>query len=107
MQVKAAVTLGYQQPFVIKDVDVSPPGKDEILVKIVATGVCHTDAVMRDNPGVVPMPAILGHEGAGIVASVGEAVSGIRVGDHVGAQLCRLPPLRKLFKQPPFSLRRF
>ena len=83
MQVKAAVTLGYQQPFVIKDVEVAPPGKDEILVKIVATGVCHTDAVMRDNPGVVPMPAILGHEGAGIVASVGEAVSGIRVGDHV------------------------
>lgn len=72
MQVKAAVTLGYQQPFVIKDVEVAPPGKDEILVKIVATGVCHTDAVMRDNPGVVPMPAILGHEGAGIVASVGE-----------------------------------
>lgn len=82
MQVKAAVTLGYQQPFVIKDVEVAPPGKDEILVKIVATGVCHTDAVMRDNPGVVPMPAILGHEGAGIVASVGEAVSGIRVGDQ-------------------------
>lgn len=54
MQVKAAVTLGYQQPFVIKDVEVAPPGKDEILVKIVATGVCHTDAVMRDNPGVVP-----------------------------------------------------
>lgn len=51
MQVKAAVTLGYQQPFVIKDVEVAPPGKDEILVKIVATGVCHTDAVMRDNPG--------------------------------------------------------
>ena len=44
MQVKAAVTLGYQQPFVIKDVEVAPPGKDEILVKIVATGVCHTDA---------------------------------------------------------------
>ncbi len=39
MQVKAAVTLGYQQPFVIKDVEVAPPGKDEILVKIVATGV--------------------------------------------------------------------
>ena len=51
MQVKAAVTLGYQQPFVIKDVEVAPP-KDEILVKIVATGVCHTDAVMRDNPGL-------------------------------------------------------
>lgn len=83
MQVKAAVTLGYQQPFVIKDIEVARPGKDEILVKIVATGVCHTDAMMRDNPGVVPMPAILGHEGAGIVASVGEAVSGIRVGDHV------------------------
>ncbi len=83
MQVKAAVTLGYQQPFVIKDVDVSPPGKDEILVKIVATGVCHTDAVMRDNPGVVPMPAILGHEGAGIVASVGRQSTVSGVGDHV------------------------
>lgn len=106
MQVKAAVTLGYQQPFVIKDVEVAPPGKDEILVKIVATGVCHTDAVMRDNPGVVPMPAILGHEGAGIVASVGEAVSGIRVGDHVVLSYA-MPPLRKLFKQPPFGLRRF
>ena len=92
MQVKAAVTLGYQQPFVIKDVEVAPPGKDEILVKIVATGVCHTDAVMRDNPGVVPMPAILGHEGAGIVASVGEAVSGIRVGDHVAADAMMAPP---------------
>ena len=98
MQVKAAVTLGYQQPFVIKDVEVAPPGKDEILVKIVATGVCHTDAVMRDNPGVVPMPAILGHEGAGIVASVGEAVSGIRVGDHVGDQ-----DLSLFFGQSSFS----
>ena len=93
MQVKAAVTLGYQQPFVIKDVEVAPPGKDEILVKIVATGVCHTDAVMRDNPGVVPMPAILGHEGAGIVASVGEAVSGIRVGDHVVLSYAACHPL--------------
>ncbi len=56
MQVKAAVTLGYQQPLSSKT-SRSPAGKDEILVKIVATGVCHTDAVMRDNP-VVPMPAI-------------------------------------------------
>ena len=44
MQVKAAVTLGNQQPFVIKDIEVARPGKDEILVKIAATGVCHTDA---------------------------------------------------------------
>ena len=58
MQVKAAVTLGYQQPFVIKDVEVAPPGKDEILVKIVATGVCHTDAVMRQRTGTDPgLPA--------------------------------------------------
>jgi D-arabinose 1-dehydrogenase-like Zn-dependent alcohol dehydrogenase len=105
-KVKAAVTLGYQQPFVIKDVEVAPPGKDEILVKIVATGVCHTDAVMRDNPGVVPMPAILGHEGAGSLPASARrlAASGRR---PRGAQLRRLPPLRKLFKQPPFGLRRF
>ena len=49
MQVKAAVTLGYQQPLSSKTS--RSPRRDEILVKIVATGVCHTDAVMRDNPG--------------------------------------------------------
>lgn len=76
-------------------------------MKIVATGVCHTDAVMRDNPEVVPMPAILGHEGAGIVASVGEAVSGIRVGDHVVLSYAACHHCEKLFKQPPFGLRRF
>lgn len=52
-------------------------------MKVAATGVCHADAVMRDNLGVVPMPAILSREGVGIVASVGEAVSNIRARDHV------------------------
>ncbi|HBR6852121.1 TPA: NAD(P)-dependent alcohol dehydrogenase [Klebsiella aerogenes] len=83
MKVKAAVTLGYQQPFSIKDIQVSAPKKDEVMVKIVATGVCHTDAVIRDNAGILPMPAILGHEGAGIVVNVGDAVRGVEIGDHV------------------------
>lgn len=53
------------------------------MVKIVATGVCHTDSVIRDNAGILPMPAILGHEGAGIVVNVGDAVRGVEIGDHV------------------------
>ncbi len=107
MQVKAAVTLGYQQPFVIKDVEVAPAGEG----RDISENCRHRRLPYRRRdarqPRVVPMPAILGHEGAGIVASVGEAVSGIRVGRPRGAQLRRLPPLRKLFKQPPFGLRRF
>ncbi|MFS9598765.1 phage tail terminator protein, partial [Klebsiella variicola] len=51
-QLKAAVKLGYQQPYVITDVDVSPPGTEEILEKIVSTGVSHTDAVMSDIPAL-------------------------------------------------------
>ncbi|CDL52468.1 benzyl alcohol dehydrogenase [Klebsiella pneumoniae ISC21] len=53
------------------------------------------------------MPAILGHEGAGIVASVGEAVSGIRVGDHVVLSYAACHHCENCFKQPPFGLRRF
>lgn len=75
--------LGYQQFFVIKDVEVVLLGKDEILVKIVVIGVCYIDVVMCDNFGVVFMLVIFGYEGVGIVVSVGEVVSGIRVGDYV------------------------
>ncbi|HCI30760.1 MAG TPA: S-(hydroxymethyl)glutathione dehydrogenase, partial [Psychrobacter sp.] len=81
---KAAVAWGPKQPLSIEEVDVMLPRKGEVLVKIVASGVCHTDAFTlsgEDPEGV--FPAILGHEGGGIVEQVGEGVTSVQVGDHV------------------------
>jgi S-(hydroxymethyl)glutathione dehydrogenase/alcohol dehydrogenase len=81
---KAAIAWGPGQPLSIEEVDVMPPKKGEVLVKITATGVCHTDAftLSGDDPEGV-FPAILGHEGAGIVEAIGEGVTSVAVGDPV------------------------
>jgi len=84
MKVKAAVAWGPGQPLKIEMVDLEAPKKGEVLVKIVASGVCHTDAYTLS--GVDPegiFPVILGHEGAGIVEAIGEGVTSLKVGDHV------------------------
>ncbi|MBP8813801.1 MAG: S-(hydroxymethyl)glutathione dehydrogenase/class III alcohol dehydrogenase [Laribacter sp.] len=84
MKSRAAVAFAAGQPLEIVEVDVAPPQKGEVLVRIVATGVCHTDAftLSGDDPEGV-FPAILGHEGGGIVEAVGEGVTSVAVGDHV------------------------
>ncbi|QUG40421.1 NAD(P)-dependent alcohol dehydrogenase [Psychrobacillus sp. INOP01] len=82
MKIKAAVTHGIGEEFKIEEITIAEPKSNEVLVKIVATGVCHTDATVRDT-GMTPLPAVLGHEGAGIVEKVGENVSNVEVGDHV------------------------
>ncbi len=84
MKVKAAVAWGPNQPLKIETVDLEAPKKGEVLVRIVASGVCHTDAYTLS--GVDPegiFPVILGHEGAGIVEQVGEGVTSLKQGDHV------------------------
>jgi S-(hydroxymethyl)glutathione dehydrogenase / alcohol dehydrogenase len=84
MKSRAAVAWKAGQPLSIEQVDVAPPRAGEVLVRIVATGVCHTDAFTlsgADPEGL--FPAILGHEGGGIVEEVGEGVSSLKVGDHV------------------------
>ncbi|MCA2014510.1 S-(hydroxymethyl)glutathione dehydrogenase/class III alcohol dehydrogenase [Vibrio tritonius] len=81
---RAAIAWGPKEPLKVEEVDVMLPRKGEVLVKIVASGVCHTDAFTlsgEDPEGV--FPAILGHEGAGIVEMVGEGVTSVEVGDHV------------------------
>ena len=81
---KAAVAWKAGQPLSIEEVEVAPPKKGEVRIKLVATGVCHTDAFTlsgEDPEGI--FPAILGHEGGGIVESVGEGVTSVQVGDHV------------------------
>lgn len=81
---RAAVAFGPGQPLQIVEVDVAPPQAGEVLVRIVASGVCHTDAftLSGDDPEGI-FPAILGHEGGGIVEAVGEGVTSLAVGDHV------------------------
>ena len=81
---KAAIAWGPNQPLSIEEVDVMLPKKGEVLVKIIASGVCHTDAFTlsgEDPEGI--FPAILGHEGGGIVEQIGEGVTSVQVGDHV------------------------
>ncbi len=81
---KAAIAWGPGQPLSVEEVDVMPPKAGEVRVRVVATGVCHTDAftLSGDDPEG-NFPAILGHEGGGIVESIGEGVTSVQVGDHV------------------------
>ncbi|KAN0009571.1 hypothetical protein ACTFIV_010863 [Dictyostelium citrinum] len=81
---KAAVAWEANKPLVIEDIEVQPPQKGEVRVKILYTGVCHTDSYTlsgKDPEGI--FPCILGHEGGGIVESIGEGVTSVKVGDHV------------------------
>ncbi|WP_226981048.1 S-(hydroxymethyl)glutathione dehydrogenase/class III alcohol dehydrogenase [Vibrio litoralis] len=81
---RAAVAWKAGEPLKMETVDVMPPQAGEVRVKIIATGVCHTDSftLSGDDPEGV-FPAILGHEGGGIVESVGDGVTSVQVGDHV------------------------
>ncbi|HJV18796.1 MAG TPA: NAD(P)-dependent alcohol dehydrogenase [Sediminibacterium sp.] len=84
MEIKAAVLPATKQKFELNtislDADIRP---EEVLVKVEATGICHTDLVVRDAQMPFAVPAILGHEGAGIVAQVGSSVTKVKPGDHV------------------------
>jgi S-(hydroxymethyl)glutathione dehydrogenase/alcohol dehydrogenase len=80
----AAILFAPGEPLVVTTVQVEPPRQGEVLVEIVASGLCHTDTTTFDggNPSCV-YPAILGHEGAGVVLETGPGVEGLTVGDHV------------------------
>ncbi len=82
MDIQAAVCRE-KGSFTLESVELSEQHADEIIVKIVATGMCHTDLAVRDQHLPLPLPAVLGHDGAGIVARVGAGVSKIQPGDHV------------------------
>ena len=83
MQATAAVVREAGGPFQLETVEVEAPRDDEVLVKIVASGICHTDVAVRNQDVTLPLPMVLGHEGSGIVESVGSAVSHVAPGDHV------------------------
>lgn len=84
MKSRAAVAFAPGKPLEIVEIDVAPPKKGEVLIKVTHTGVCHTDAftLSGDDPEGV-FPVVLGHEGAGVVVEVGEGVTSVKPGDHV------------------------
>lgn len=84
MKITAAVVPACSAPFAIETLDLAAPATDEVLVRIVASGMCHTDLHARDGyfPNL-PYPVVCGHEGAGIVEETGAAVAGFAPGDPV------------------------
>jgi aryl-alcohol dehydrogenase len=80
---RAAVLREFNAELLVEDVNVLDPRADEVRVRLVATGVCHTDLVVIAGHMPTPVPVVLGHEGAGVVEAVGSAVSTHREGDHV------------------------
>ena len=84
IKTRAAVAWGPGQPLSVEEVDLMPPQEGEVLVRIVATGVCHTDAyTLSGNDPEGKFPIILGHEGGGIVEALGKGVTSVSTGDHV------------------------
>ena len=83
MKITAAVVTEIGKPLSLLELDIEEPRVDEVLVRLVATGVCHTDLVVQAGMLPVPIPVVLGHEGAGIVEKVGSKVSKLKPGDHV------------------------
>lgn len=81
--VRAAVAREPRADLVIESLELDELRPNEVLVRMVASGVCHTDAIVRDQVYPTPLPAVLGHEGAGIVERVGESVRTVVPGDHV------------------------
>ncbi|SDL00833.1 aryl-alcohol dehydrogenase [Nocardioides sp. YR527] len=83
MRITAALTEGKGAPFTLTELDLEEPRAGEVRVRLVGSGVCHTDLIVRDQWYPVPLPAVLGHEGSGVVEAVGEGVTSLAPGDHV------------------------
>jgi S-(hydroxymethyl)glutathione dehydrogenase/alcohol dehydrogenase len=93
MRVRAAVLHEPRRPLVLEDVELAPPRDEEVLVRVAAAGVCHSDVRLADGElGDGRWPMVMGHEGAGIVEEVGRAVTHVAPGDHVG--FCIVPSCR-------------
>jgi len=82
MKIKAAVVYERNAPFVVKEAWLAEPKETEILVRMAGCGICHADEFFKEN-GPTPLPAVFGHEGAGVVERAGSAVTMVEPGDHV------------------------
>lgn len=83
MKTEAAILWGLHEEWSVEDVELDPPQRGEVLVKLAASGLCHSDEHLVTGDIPIPFPVVGGHEGAGVIEAVGEGVSDIEVGDHV------------------------
>jgi aryl-alcohol dehydrogenase len=83
LKITAAVLRAADGPYALEEVELAEPAADEVLVRIVGAGMCHTDVLPRGEVTFSPPPIITGHEGSGVVEAVGSDVEGVAVGDHV------------------------
>ena len=79
---RAAVLHAVGEPLVVEDVELEAPRRDEVRVRITASGICHSDLSLAAGKWPTPLPIVLGHEGAGVIDAVGEGVDESRVGGH-------------------------
>jgi S-(hydroxymethyl)glutathione dehydrogenase/alcohol dehydrogenase len=82
-RIRAAVLHEFGRPLVVEELDLDPPKESEVLVRMVASGVCHSDLHVAHGIHPTELPVVLGHEGAGVVEHVGPGVRGLSAGDHV------------------------
>jgi S-(hydroxymethyl)glutathione dehydrogenase / alcohol dehydrogenase len=101
---KAAVLREPNKPLSIEEVSISKPGPREVLVRLKAVGVCHSDVHFWDGAFPHELPTILGHESAGVVEQVGSMVSAVKPGDHVVSILAVLRDVRALPDGPHVGL---
>jgi S-(hydroxymethyl)glutathione dehydrogenase / alcohol dehydrogenase len=87
MKTKAAVLRELDSPLGIEEIEIDSPKANEVAIRVVATGICHSDLSVVQGIIRAPLPIVLGHEGAGVVEAVGPGVEGLRPGDHVIAAL--------------------
>ena len=83
MKITAAVLRGRSEKFQLEEVELESPRENEVLVRICATGICHSDLAVVSGDLPLPTPIVLGHEGSGVVEMVGDRVSRVQPGDHV------------------------
>lgn len=105
--IRAAVVRNPGGPFVLENASLSAPRRGEVLVRVVATGMCHTDMVIRDQLYPVPLPIILGHEGSGVIETVGEGVETVVPGDHVVLTFLPCGQCRACLEGAPASCENF
>lgn len=83
MKVKAAVVNQVNGPYEMEELELQEIANDEVVVRVVASGICHSDEALRVGDAQFPLPAVLGHEGAGIIEQIGSGVTNFKVGDQV------------------------
>jgi aryl-alcohol dehydrogenase len=105
--ITAAVVESGGAPFALESLELGGLQADEVRVRIVASGICHTDLLIRDGTFPTPMPVVLGHEGAGIVEEVGAAVTRVKVGDHVASTYASCGGCGMCAKGQPFHCAEF